>query len=77
MAELFGDRRPSAVRRYLLPKLAAMNFVIDDVLDGGVNDSLNLDTHGKALAFRLLDLEVTVAPALAALVESDRNPANS
>jgi hypothetical protein len=77
VAELFRDRRPSAVRRYLLPKLAAMNFVIDDVLDGGVNDSLNLDTHGKALAFRLLDLEVTVPLALAALLERDRNPADS
>jgi hypothetical protein len=32
-----------------------MNFVIDDVLDGGVNGSLNLDTHGKALAFLLLE----------------------
>lgn len=77
VAELFRDRRPSAVRRYLLPKLAAMNFVIDDVLDGGVNDSLNLDTHGKALAFLLLGLEITVPPALAALLESDRNPSDS
>jgi uncharacterized protein (UPF0276 family) len=42
-----------------------------------VNDSLNLDTHGKALAFRLLDLEVTVPLALAALLERDRNPADS
>jgi len=60
VAGLFAHRRPSAVRRYLLPKLAAMNFVIDDVLDGGVNGSLNLDTHGKALAFLLLELPITL-----------------
>ena len=36
----------------------AMNFVLDDVLDGGVNDALNLDTHGKALSFLLLALKI-------------------
>ncbi len=71
VAEVFRDRRPTAVRRYVLPKLGALNFVLDDVLDGGVNDSLNLDTHGKALAFLLLGLEVAVPPALAALLEGD------
>ena len=59
VAALFAHRRPTGVRRYLLPNLAAMNFVIDDVLDGGVNGSLNLDTHGKALAFLLLDMPIT------------------
>ena len=61
VAGLFAHRRPSAVRRYLLPKLAAMNFVLDDVLDGGVNGALNLDTHGKALAFLLLELPITIS----------------
>jgi hypothetical protein len=46
------------VTRHLLPQLQAMNFVLDDVLDGGVNDSLNLDSHGKALSFHLLSLPV-------------------
>jgi hypothetical protein len=58
VAALFADRRPSAVRRYLLPRLQAMNFVLDDVLDGGVNGSLNLDSHGKALSGLLLTLEI-------------------
>jgi len=60
VAQLFAYRRPTAVKRYLLPKLAAMNFVIDGVLDGGVNGSLNLDAHGKSLAFLLLGLEITM-----------------
>jgi hypothetical protein len=68
VAQLFADRRPSAVKRYLLPKLSAMNFVLDDVLDGGVNGSLNLDTHGKALAFLLLEMPVTVPKALEPLI---------
>ncbi len=64
VARQFAHRHPSSVRRYLLPKLGAMNFVLDDVLDGGVNDSLNLDTHGKALSFLLLDLPLDVPAEL-------------
>jgi hypothetical protein len=45
-----------------------MNFVIDDVLDGGVNSSLNLDAHGKALAFLLLDMQVEIPAELGALL---------
>ncbi|MES1977737.1 MAG: hypothetical protein V4451_06845 [Pseudomonadota bacterium] len=56
--EHFAHRKPTKVARYLLPLLGAMNFVIDDVLDGGVNDSLNLDMHGKALSFHLLTLGI-------------------
>ncbi|MFT4115991.1 hypothetical protein [Bradyrhizobium sp.] len=54
----FSFRHPSMVKRYLLPKLGGMNFVIDDVLDGGVNQSLNLDMHGKALSFHLLAMQI-------------------
>jgi len=64
VAAQFAHRRPSRVTRHLLPNLEAMNFVLDDVLDGGVNDALNLDSHGKALAFLLLDLEVDVPEPL-------------
>ena len=60
VAALFQHRRPTRVTRYMLPKLAAMNFVIDDVLDGGVNGSLNLDAHGKSLVFLLLELPITI-----------------
>ena len=65
VAAQFAHRRPTRVQRFLLPRLQAMNFVIDDVLDGGVNDALNLDTHGKALSYLLLALEVEVPAALA------------
>lgn len=64
VAAWFASRRPSGVTRYLLPSLQSMNFVLDNVLDGGVNDALNLDSHGKALAFHLLDMPVQVPLAL-------------
>lgn len=56
----FADRRPQRVTRYALPSIGAMNFVIEGILDGGVNDALNLDSHGKALSFFLLDFPVQV-----------------
>lgn len=65
VAQQFAQRRPRQVMRYLLPQLHAMNIILDDVLDGGVNDSLNLDSHGKALSYLLLDLPVTVPEHLA------------
>ena len=60
VAAHFAYRKPARVTRYLLPKLAAMNFVLDNVLDGGVNDALNLDMHGKTLSFHLLTLPIDI-----------------
>ena len=60
VAAQFSHRAPSRVQRFLLPKLQAMNFVLDAVLDGGVNDALNLDAHGKSLSFLLLDMHIEV-----------------
>ena len=65
VARQFAHRQPQSVRRFLLPQLQAMNFVLDEVLDGGVNDALNLDSHGKAWSFLLLDLPITVPQTLA------------
>lgn len=61
VAEIFASRKPTHVVRYDLPKLAAFNFVLDDVLDGGVNGSLGLDGHGKSLSFLLLDAPIDIA----------------
>ena len=68
VAKALAHRAPSKVTRYVLPNLHAMNFVLDEVLDGGVNDSLNLDSHGKALAFLVLDLPVQVPDTLVPLI---------
>ena len=60
---LYAHRGAARVTRYDLPLLPAFNFVIDDVLEGGVNGSLNLDGHGKSNSFILLGVEVRV-PAI-------------
>ena len=60
VANLFATRNPTRVSRYLLPRLQGMNFVLENVLDGGVNDSLNLDMHGKCLSSLLLTLPIEV-----------------
>ena len=44
------------VRRFLLPELGAVHFVMDDALAGGVTRSLALDAHGKTLSAAILDV---------------------
>lgn len=73
VAAHFRHRAPSQVVRHSLPNLHALNFVLDDVLDGGVNDALNLDSHGKALSFHLLELDLEVP---AELVSHLRGPSD-
>ncbi|MFF3934550.1 AtuA-related protein [Streptomyces phaeofaciens] len=46
------------VRRYELPQLHALKFVLDGALDGGVTRSLNLDIHGKCLSSLLLGMDL-------------------
>ncbi|SFK14476.1 hypothetical protein [Bradyrhizobium sp. Gha] len=47
------------VIRYELPKLAALNFVLQKALGGGVTRSLALDAHGKSVSSALLGLEIS------------------
>jgi hypothetical protein len=48
------------VRRYEIDQLHGLNFVMEDTLEGGVNTSLGLDSHGKSWSFLLLELDVEV-----------------
>jgi hypothetical protein len=61
---LFRHKGATAVTRYELPNLMALNFVIDDALEGGVNGALCQDLHGKTLSFLLLgEVSVTLPRA--------------
>ncbi|SDP40712.1 hypothetical protein SAMN05216303_104172 [Rhodoferax sp. OV413] len=71
VAAHFAHRKPKQVTRHVLPALGAMNFVLDEVLDGGVNDALNLDSHGKALSYWLLDLPLTIPAELLPLLQPE------
>ncbi|MFI8494084.1 hypothetical protein ACIGC1_14375 [Peribacillus butanolivorans] len=46
------------VVRYELPKIGALNFVMQNALGGGVTKSLTLDRHGKSLSSALMDMEI-------------------
>jgi hypothetical protein len=44
------------VRRYEVPQLRALNFVIENALGGGVTRSLAIDPHGKSLSALMLTI---------------------
>jgi hypothetical protein len=57
----FADVCLGPVRRYELPNLGAVNFVLSDVLDGGSSRSLRIDNQGKTLCDGLMYLPLDVA----------------
>jgi hypothetical protein len=61
--ELFAGIVHGEIVRYELPKLGALNFVLQGALGGGVTRSLALDAHGKGLSSALLNLEISGLPS--------------
>ncbi len=55
VAAFFAPMGIGRVTRYELPKIHALNFVIDQALAGGASRSLRLDTQGKALGTILME----------------------
>jgi hypothetical protein len=54
----FAHVASGPVRRYELPKLRALNFVIEGALGGGVTRSLAQDAHGKSLSSLMMMIEL-------------------
>ncbi len=48
------------VQRYEMDHLHGLNFVMQEALEGGVNTSLGLDSHGKSWSYLLLGLEIDI-----------------
>ncbi|HZP79402.1 MAG TPA: hypothetical protein VFB45_24930 [Pseudolabrys sp.] len=46
------------VDRYVVEHLHGLNFVLHEALEGGVNASLNLDSHGKSWSYLILGLPI-------------------
>ena len=44
------------VDRYVIEHLGGLNFVLHGALEGGVNSSLNLDSHGKSWSYLILGM---------------------
>ena len=55
----------SAVERFELPNLGALNFLLHDALDGGGTLSLKTDAQGKVYSTALLRMAIPVPIALA------------
>lgn len=58
VAHAFSHLGAGPVRRYEVESLRALNFVIPNVLAGGVTRSLRLDPHGKTLSALMLGIEL-------------------
>lgn len=48
------------VKRYELPNLLALNFVLKGALEKGASESLRIDAQGKALGQIILEMRVEV-----------------
>lgn len=44
----YGSLVKGEIRRYELPGVKSLNFVMERALEGGVSKSLGLDIHGKS-----------------------------
>jgi hypothetical protein len=58
--ELFGPITKGAVRRYEVPRIAALNFVLEEVLEGGRSRTIAFEESGKTLSSLMLTLPVRV-----------------
>ncbi len=69
VAEHFGHVLEGEVKRWYLPGIRALNFLLEHSLGGGGVASLRMDPQGKAFAQMLLDFPVDVPAAIAREVE--------
>lgn len=56
VAQQLGGLIAGEVRRYVLPEIAALNFVVARPRGQTVTRSLALDAHGKSLSSALLEM---------------------
>lgn len=62
--EHFGSWCRGPVRRYEVPGLLALKFVLERALGGGAPASLRLDNLGKSMASALLRMELEIPDEL-------------
>jgi hypothetical protein len=62
VARFLGPMGVGRVTRYELPRIRALNFVVERALAGGASRSLRLDTQGKALGTVLMELPLPAPP---------------
>ena len=60
ISDYFKDIAFGGVKRYLLPNLNAMNYILFDSLNGGGSESLINDAQGKTHGQALLKMKVEI-----------------
>lgn len=60
LISLFFEYSPSFVKRYPLPNLLAINFVLGNVLKGGGASFLRVDSQGKTFGEAVLNMELMI-----------------
>ena len=60
VSDYFKDIAFGGVKRYLLPNLNAMNYILFDSLNGGGSESLINDAQGKTHGQALLKMKVEI-----------------
>ena len=58
--ELFGPITKGEIRRYEVPNVGALNFVLEGALGGGRSRTLAFDESGKALSSLILTMDIEV-----------------
>jgi len=58
--DLYGPITKGSIRRYELPAIGALNFVLENALEGGRSRTLAFEESGKALSSLMLTLPLTV-----------------
>ena len=70
----FDGHCRGAVERFPVPRLWALNFLLEETLGGGGTMSLFIDAQGKTLAQALLRCEVELPEALLATIPAENLP---
>ncbi len=70
----FSGHCRGAVQRFPVPRLWALNFLLEETLGGGGTVSLAIDAQGKTLAQALLRCEVELPAALLATIGAENQP---
>ena len=60
LGDYFKDIALGGVKRYLLPNLNAINYILFNSLDGGGSESLTNDAQGKTHGQALLKMEIRI-----------------
>lgn len=58
--KLYGPITKGNITRYEVPRIGALNFVLEDVLEGGRSRTLAFEESGKALSSLMLTMPVSV-----------------